>query len=287
MVRVIDFHTHIGRLVFSRKPLTSDILVSTMDRLGIEKAVVLPIENPEEVHYYSTTEYVLSECAKHPGRLIPFCSVDPRRGVPENFAPSPDLAFNPRVIIEEYVNRGCKGFGECLQGLPIDDPRSSKLYDACGELGLPVVLHIMHSFINYDKVGLPGLERLLRKHKDTTFIAHANGWWSEISAEVDPTIAYGYPTGKVKPGGRVGELLEKYENLYADISAQSGYNALTRDPEFGVNFLEEHYEKLLFGTDYSYDGQELPIVDYIKTVEISRRAFRAITRENAEKLLNI
>ena len=289
---MIDFHTHIGRLQVSLKPLTSDILVSTMDKLGIEKSVVLPIENPEEVQFYSTTDYVLSECAKYPERLIPFCSIDPRRGVPEEYANSPNalvrtLILNPRKILEEYVKRGCKGFGECLQGLPIDDARSSKLYYACGELGLPVVLHIMHAFINYDEVHLPGLERLLRKHRDTVFIAHANGWWSEISSDVDPTIAYSLPKGKVKPGGKAEELLEKYENLYADISAASGYNALTRDPTFGVEFLERHSQKLLFGTDYLHAGQELPIVNYIKNAAISRKAFRAITKENAEKLLKI
>jgi predicted TIM-barrel fold metal-dependent hydrolase len=219
--------------------------------------------------------------------LIPFCSIDPRRGVPAEITASQDLVLDPHVILEEYVDLGCKGFGECLQGLQIDDPRSSRLYDVCGEFGLPVVLHIMHAFINYDEVGLPGLERLLCRHRNTVFIAHANGWWSEISADVDPTIAYSYPVGKVRSGGRAGELLDKYRNLYADISAKSGYNALTRDTEFGVEFLEQHYDKLLFGTDYLYDEQELPILDYIKTVKISRKAFRAITRENAEKLLNL
>lgn len=284
---MIDFHTHIGRLNISLKPLTTEILISSMDRLGIEKAIVLPIENPEEVHFYSTTDYVLSECSKYSKRLIPFCCLDPRRGVPSEFATNvPLLTLKPHLIIEEYVNRGCKGFGECLQGLPINDPRASRLYDVCGDLGLPVVLHIMYNFINYDEVGLPGLEKLLKRHKDTTFVAHANGWWSEISANVDPTITYSYPTGKVKTG-RASELLENYDNLYADISAQSGYNALTRDPDFGIEFLEQHSNKLLFGTDYLHDGQELPIVDFIKSASISRKTFRAITRENAEKLLNL
>ena len=273
---MIDVHTHIGRISRDSKPLTVETMVSTMDKLGIEKSVILPIENPEETEYYSTTEYVLSEYEKYPDRLIPFCNVDPRRGMP---------GWDPCPVIKEYKERGCKGFGECLQGLPIDDPRSDKLYDACGALGLPVVIHIMYRYINYDKPGLPGFEKVLCQHPETVFIAHAPGWWSEISADVDPTVDY--PSGKVKPGGRADILLGKYENLYADISAYSGYNALTRDPEFGMEFLERRHDKLLFGTDYLSEGCELSIVDYIKKVDISRRAFRAITRENAIKLLKI
>jgi len=285
---MIDFHTHIGRANVSLEPLTAQRLVSIMDGHDIEKAVVLPIENPEELHYYSTTDYVIQECKKYPDRLIPFCCIDPRRGVPEEFSTNvPQLVLNPRRMIEEYIRRGCKGFGECLQGLPIDDPRSSRIYEVCGELQLPVVLHIMHAFINYDQVGLPGLERVLKKHRETTFVAHANGWWSEISGDVDPTVAYSYPTGKITSKGRAVELLEKYDNLYADISADSGYNALTRDPEFGVRFLEQHADKLLFGTDILYPEQELPIIQYIKSVQLSPKAYKAITEDNAKKLLHI
>lgn len=278
---MIDVHTHIGRYKRDRKPLTVEILLSTMDKWGIEKSVILPLENPEEGDYYVTTEYVLSECEKHPDRLIPFCNVDPRRGYP---------GWNPYPIIEEYKERGCKGFGECLQGLPVDDPRSGKLYDACAALGLPVLMDIRRRYINYDKPGLPGFEKVLSQHPNTAFIAHGPAWWREISAEVDPAVDY--PKGKVTPGGRADILLDKYENLVADISAGSGFNALTRDPEFGIEFLERRHDKLLFGTDYIFAGQELDdwpkaIVDYINKADISRKAFRAITKENAIKLLQI
>jgi hypothetical protein len=151
----------------------------------------------------------------------------------------------------------------------------------------PVASFIMHTFINYDQVGLPGLERILRRHRDTTFIAHANGWWSEISGTVDPSVAYSYPTGKITPGGRAIELLSRYDNLYADISAGSGYNALTRDPEFGLQFLEQFADRLLFGTDILAAEQELPIIDFIKTAPISRKVYQAITVDNARKLLHL
>ncbi len=40
------------------------------------------------------------------------------------------------------------------------------------------------------------------------------------------------------------ELLRKYPNLYADLSALSGANAILRDPEYGVKFLDEFQDRL-------------------------------------------
>ena len=39
-------------------------------------------------------------------------------------------------------------------------------------------------------------------------------------------------------GGVVPRLLREYDNLYADLSAHSGYNALKRDPAFARKFLD-------------------------------------------------
>jgi predicted TIM-barrel fold metal-dependent hydrolase len=44
-------------------------------------------------------------------------------------------------------------------------------------------------------------------------------------------------------------LLSEYPNLYADLSAGSGYNALTRDEDFTAGFLERHPNQLLYGSD--------------------------------------
>jgi len=59
----------------------------------------------------------------------------------------------------------------------------------------------------------------------------------------------GYPTGPIAPGGAVSRLMRQYGNMWADISAGSGHNALTRDPAFGIEFLDEFQDKLMFGTD--------------------------------------
>jgi uncharacterized protein len=49
------------------------------------------------------------------------------------------------------------------------------------------------------------------------------------------------------PSGPTDRLVGHYPNLYGDLSAGSGYTALKRDPVFGLDFLECHQVKLLFG----------------------------------------
>jgi len=276
---MIDVHTHIGRIWRGQPWLTAGKLVRWMDRHGIEKAVVHSIENPEELHYYVPTTYVLKSCRRFPDRLIPFCNVDPRIG-----NSSPDTDFYS--LIKDYVDQGARGFGESLSGLPVDDPRVVAIYSACGRLGLPVTLH-MDSLRGTDAVGLPGLRRALAACPDTVFLAHGPHWWAEISADVRDADRGGYPTGPVVPGGAVEQILGQFPNIHADLSAHSAYNALTRDPDFGRAFLERWSHRLCFATDYLRPGQDCPIIRYIREVDISRRARRRITRGNARRILRL
>ena len=88
---------------------------------------------------------------------------------------------------------------------------------------------------------------MLKAYPKATFIGHGNAFWANISADVPAGIAY--PTGKIQPGGLTDRMLADYPNLYADLSANSGRNALARDPDFAPAFLIRHKDKLLFGSD--------------------------------------
>lgn len=273
---LIDTHTHLGRLRHDDPGLTPETLLRRMDENGIDRAVVLAVENPEELDYYVPTTAVLQWCGQHPDRLIPLCACDPRHRYPGRFDPYPVLA--------EYAAAGCRGFGENLCGLPIDDPMQRRVYDACARLGLPVLLHIDH-YINRDEPGLPGLERLLRDYPTITFIGHAQYFWREISAEVDSTASY--PKGRVVPGGRVEQLLTEYPNLMADLSAGSGHNALARDLDFAVGFLERQHHKLMFATDVLAESQELPIVTFFRELSLSTETREDIAWRNAARVLRL
>lgn len=271
---MIDFHTHLGDLDFprsNRKPLSVEQLIDAMNRLGIDMSVLLPIDSPEAAGAYFTTFEALEAWRKYPERLIPFCCVDPRRD-------------SVAAQIEAYVEMGCKGFGEHKVGLAIDDERCKKLYRICGEINLCVLMHLDPG-LNIDEVGLPRLEKLLQEMPETNFIMHGPGWWAEISG--DNQQRGGYPKGEIQPGGAVDRLLQEYPNIYGELSAGSGYNALTRDLDYTPGFLERNWKKLLFGTDYLGAGQSLPIVRFIKELDMEESKVQAIAKGNAMELLDI
>ncbi|MHB1456156.1 MAG: amidohydrolase family protein [Armatimonadota bacterium] len=277
---MIDFHMHIGRLFYSEsKSLTPSYLLKLMDEHGIEKAVLLPIENPEETDYYITTDYVLRICKRFPDRFIPFCNIDPRRR-------NSDTSTDFYGMLKQYKERGCKGFGEVLPGLYIDDPRLQMIYEACGKLDMPIAFHL-DALRSIDEKGLPRFEAMIRKFPDTIFVGHGQHFWAEISSDVKESEFGAYPPGPVKRIGAAEHLLATYPNAYADLSAGSGYNAVSRDPEFGKWFLERYYEKLLFGTDICRRGPIPPMLQLIKDAGISDIAYSKITRLNAERLLHL
>lgn len=284
----IDVHTHLGRIARHDPMVTAEDLIATMDKYRIDKAVLLPLDSTPEGNMFTfTNEQALDVYAKYPDRIIPFCKLDPRQG---NNSPTTDFSW----ILEEYKELGCKGVGEITANIYIDDPRAKNFFKACGVAGMPVLFHLAEKFEGVyglvDDIYLPRLENILKEFPDTILIGHAMSFWSEISADVNEKTRAGYPKGPVEPG-RLWELLEKYDNLYGDISAGSGYNAITRDPDMGYEFLDKFQDKLLFGTDYCHVGQELPIVDFMRTSyeegKISQSAYDKITHKNAQRILGL
>lgn len=269
---MLDIHTHLiptSEAAGYSATVAAQELVAAMDAWGVAQAVVLPLESPECDAEYSLSAQVLEDCGRFPARLIPFVGVDPRaqRALPK---------------VGHFQSRGARGFGEHKCGLAMDDPRSLALYRRCGELGLPVLFH-MDPALNWDEAGLPRLERALRECRETVFIAHGPAWWSAVSADDDRQG--GYPEGPVKPTGAADRLLGEYPNLYADISAGSGHNALTRDLAFTEGFLARHWRRLLFGTDFFQRGQEVPQVAWLRSTPMPEEWRRAIGGETARRLL--
>ena len=89
----------------------------------------------------------------------------------------------------------------------------------------------------------------------------------------------------MEPNGRCDELLAEYDNCYADLSAGSGWNALTRDPDYGQRFLERHREKLLFATDYLYPDRAVPQLDLLDTFDFTNEMAEDILYRNLKGLL--
>ena len=286
---MIDIHMHIVKLWGGRDDLKGKALMKAMDRRGVDRFVLLPSGvSPEVPCFYFGPEDVLKEYRKFPDRIIPFCDVDPRSG--QN---SPDTDFS--WILGYYREAGARGLGEMTSNLYFDDPRCLNLYRQAGKFGFPVLFHLYDklggSYGLADDRGLPRLERALKECPDTIFIGHAMAFWSEISSDVTESNRAGYPSGPVKAPGRLQVLLKKYPNLYGDLSAGSGFNALNRDREYGYRFLGEFQDKLMFGTDIDADKEEVPHVNYFREIQdggkISKTAYDKITEKNAIRVLKL
>jgi predicted TIM-barrel fold metal-dependent hydrolase len=274
---MIDFHAHFGNLARERypviPPLSAQQLVDRMNREGIDLAVLLPLESPEGSWGYLLSEEAVEARNAYPERFVAFLCVDPRYPLAEQF-------------IDHFVrHHGCRGFGEHVNGLAFDDPLHMALYAKCDEYGLPLVFEIDKTRYCHDEVGLPRLERCLRAFPNVKWCGHGPGFWAAISGDDDGQP--GYPSGPVTPGGALDRLLDGYDNLYLDLSARSGYNALTRDPVFTQGFVARHWRRMLLGTDIVYANDKLPILEWLRTLEVPAETRQAIADANARRVLGL
>jgi uncharacterized protein len=279
---MIDFHTHIGHL-----GRTIEHLLAHADAHGVQQSVLLPIDGTSYPNERWPSAEALDEATLYPDRLIPFFHIDPRR---------------PGALdrIRRAHRMGARGFGEHKIKLPVDAPESLAVYRLCAELGWTVLLHFQYGVFNYN---FTAFEQVLRSNPETVFIGHARSWWAHISADADtdPNAA-GYddyaPT-RIVPGGLIDRWLEEFPNCYGDLSARSGFNALSRDREYARGFLRRHATKLLWASDcgcrdgagdHGEEGQRecwaarsLPLLRELTTPE----DFKLITSTNAHRVLGM
>ncbi len=95
------------------------------------------------------------------------------------------------------------------------------------------------------------------------------------------------------PGGLTDRYLSDYPNMFGDLSAGSGLNALTRDEGFARDFLTRHQDKLVYGSDCSeHDGagskcQGAQTIAVIRRQATARSIGRKLLFENAKSLFRL
>lgn len=273
----VDVHVHLGQPWNERGPLTAEMLLRWMDSQEIQQAFVLSLISPESWYYPVTPQWVLEQTKPFRDRLIPFCSVDPRSVNLGGYRGFLD-------ILKRYQDAGCRGMGEHKWGGAVDDERNIELLRACGEVGFPVLFH-MDNIRNTDRPGLPGLEKVLQAVPECMLIGHAQGWWASISGDAVESDLGGYPRRPVTEGGAIDRLMEKYPNIYADLSAGSGANAIARDLAFGRSFLIRRADRVMFGTDYLATGQAVPQFELLRDIDLPNEVRDKIYRDNARRLV--
>jgi predicted TIM-barrel fold metal-dependent hydrolase len=111
---------------------------------------------------------------------------------------------------------------------------------------VPILQHFQYERYN---VNFDQFWRVLAKYPKVNFIGHAQTWWANIDADQPKDPSSLYPRGKVKAGGWTDRYLRDYPNMFADLSAGSGLNAMRRDEEHARAFIERNQDKLIYGSD--------------------------------------
>ena len=299
---LIDIHTHAYRI---KPPLYGFCnlaeLLKANERLGIDMAVVQPIVSPE-IYIAQPSEDILEMAKQYPDKIIPFCNVDPRALSNSPFAKLED-------VMEFYKEKGCKGLGEVMPNMRMDDLKVQNLFRAAEKVGFPVTPdgsdQLDGDFGLYDDPGLPQLELTLRRFPKLIIFGHGPIFWGEIArletpAEkgvpfrfLDEGQVNGLPNRRqpIKEEGVVAKLLRRYPNLHCDLSDGTAYNALTRDESYIAEFIKEFDDRMYFGTDTCFPGMPVPLIDtlkdWLKRGVISKSSYNKITHENAMRLLKI
>ena len=220
---VFDLHFHM-------RPQPANNLAH-LDGAGVTKANLLTRG--------AVLEQVRAVQAAAPQRFIWFNSYD---------VSQPDA----EKMLTQAVHDGAHGFGEMKFHVAADGPELRRAYALAAELRVPILIHFQEvdHFPNegtWSTGYAKSFESILKANPKTTFIGHADAFWANVSADYHNEAAY--PTGPIKRGGVTDKWLADYPNLYADVSANSGNNALSRDADFTADFLHRHQDKLLFGSD--------------------------------------
>lgn len=160
---------------------------------------------------------------------------------------------------------GDKGEGDTYarpadgKDIHIDDPRVKPLIEKAGELKMPISIHIAEPYWMYlpmDETN-DGLVNAVTWHVDTTNCYGYDKLMEtfENAVRENPKtifIACHY-LNMTHDLPRLGKLLDKYPNLYFDISARVAESAHT--PRATREFLIKYQDRVLFGTDNGMDAE--------------------------------
>ncbi len=295
----IDIHSHAYRrpIPFVVRFPNAEELIAQWDKAGIERGFVLPVVS-NEIYLPQSNEDILEMCENHPDRLMPFCNVDPRALTDAWDAPLD-------TVLSYYKDKGCRGVGEIMPNLRMDNPMVQNLFKCAEIVGLPVTTdgsdREWGDFGLYDDPGLPQLEHTLQRFPKLQYIAHGPIFWNELvplqtcgmrKSAFRPNgeqVFSFLPKGPFEREGVVFTLFRRYGNLTGELSDAAAI--LDCDHDFAGKFLNEFQDRLFFGTDtcclnMPYNSRKL-LLALRDEKKITEQVFQKIARENAIRFFKI
>jgi len=199
----------------------------------------------------------------------------------------PDLPGAAETI-EKYLKAGAVVIGEQKFGVECASPEMQKLYALADAYKVPILMHWQHTTYNS---GFDRFHTMLEKFPKVSFIGHAQTWWANIDKDHKDQSSL-YPKTKVTPGGLTDRYLADYPNLFGDMSAGSGQNAMARDEDHARGFLERHQSKLMFGSDCTDAAGQGPACIGAGTIALirklaSKEVQRKLLFENAKRVFRL
>jgi predicted TIM-barrel fold metal-dependent hydrolase len=273
----IDIHTHITVSAKSEKGVELSAqreylgppqeLLAVMDRKNIRAMINLT------GGYDAGLAEVVSKYDKaYPGRFYSFTEPCYERFKEPNY---PQLQAD---AIQRASKDGAKGL-KILKTLglylreditsgtlvKIDDRRFDPMWDACGQLNIPVAIHVSDPiafFTPTDRFNERYEE--LSNHPDWSFYDHDFPSNAELLEARNRVFARHPKTQFIvlhvgnfsEDLGNVSENLDRFPNMTVDIAARIG--ELGRQPRTARKFFDKYQDRILFGTDATPHGDEFP-----------------------------
>ncbi|MBV9780344.1 MAG: amidohydrolase family protein [Acidobacteriaceae bacterium] len=210
--------------------------------------------------------------AAHPGRFYTF--TEPCYGRFQE----PDYPRVQAQMIQDARTAGARGL-KILKTLglflrenvasgalvKVDDPRFDPMWDACGQLQMPVAIHVSDPIAFFrptDRFNERYEE--LAKHPDWSFYDHDFPSNAELLEARNRVIARHPKTqflvlhvgNFAEDLENVSQALDRFPNMTIDIAARIG--ELGRQPRTARKFFEKYQDRILFGTDATPHGTEVP-----------------------------
>ena len=279
---IIDIHQHThyhGR--------SDEQMIKHQRAMGVTKTILLPAGRP--VKRPSTHEGRSNGLAARTGGNDTVQAIAKKHPKEFLFGANevPDLPGMQKEL-EKYLKAGAAIIAEQKFKVECDSKYVWAVAEVAQEFGVPVLLHFQHQSYN---LNFHRFHRTLEKFPKVNFIGHAQTWWGNIDAKhVQKNL---YPKGKVMPGGLTDKYLANYKNMFGDLSAGSGLNALIRDEDHTKEFFERHQDQLLYGSDCADTIGRGPGCQGSRTIAAVRRnsKTKAIERKllfaNSKKLFKL
>ncbi len=263
---VIDVHSHF-RVKMRHDPQQLDDFVALMDRQNIAVSVSLDgLLGP------TLDEHMQFLWTKYRDRFAIFANVN-WQGDGETDKPATwdchrsDFAHRTVLALEDAKKRGVCGvklfklFGLGYRNpdgslIAIDDTRFDPIWEACGRLELPVIMHTADPSAFFEPIS-PDNERYeeLSRHPDWHFPADKFPSRASLHAarnrlfERHPNTLFiaAHLGNDGEDLEETGRLLEDYPNVYVEIASR--ISELGRQPYSAREFLIHYQDRILFGTD--------------------------------------